>query len=128
MDLGLSGRVAIVAAASKGLGRAVAEELAREGAHVAICARTAGALEETAAEIQKATGREVFQRALDVTDSRADSGVVAGVENRVGRVDICVTNSRGPPANLFNNNPPQARRSAVDQRLMSTTYFATEVV
>src|SRR5260370_36823806 len=101
MDLGLSGRVAIVAAASKGLGRAVAEELAREGAHVAICARTAGALEETAAQIQKATGREVFQRALDVTDSKAVSGFVSDVGNRVCRDAISVSNSGRPPANLF---------------------------
>jgi len=70
MDLGLSGRVAIVAAASKGLGRAVAEESRAKGRMWRICARTAGALEETAAQIQKATGREVFQRALDVTIPR----------------------------------------------------------
>ena len=49
MELGLRGRVAIVAAASKGLGRAVAEELAREGAEIAICARTAGDCEKAAA-------------------------------------------------------------------------------
>lgn len=71
MDLGLTGRVAIIAAASKGLGRAVAEELAREGAHVAICARTASTLAETAAQIQKTAGCEVFPQALDVTDSAA---------------------------------------------------------
>ena len=59
MDLGLTGRVAIVAAASKGLGRAVAEELAREGAHVAICARTPSTLAETAAHIAP-TARRVL--------------------------------------------------------------------
>jgi 3-oxoacyl-[acyl-carrier protein] reductase len=128
MDLGLTGRVAIVGAASKGLGRAVAEELAREGAHVAICARTAGALEETAAQIQKATGREVLHRALDVTDYKSVSGFVAAVEARFGRIDICVTNSGGPPSNLFKNTPPEAWRSAVDQLLMSTIYFAKEVL
>jgi 3-oxoacyl-[acyl-carrier protein] reductase len=128
MELGLTGRVAIVAAASKGLGRAVAEELAREGAHVAICARTAGALEETAAQIQKTTGGEVLHRALDVTDSKAVSDFVAAVETRFGRIDICVTNSGGPPSNLFKNTPPEAWRSAVDQLLMSTIYFAKEVL
>ena len=66
MDLGLRGRVAIVAAASKGLGRAVAEELAREGAEIAICARTAADLEVAAAQIQAAAGREVFWQAVDV--------------------------------------------------------------
>ncbi len=68
LDLGLHGRVAIIAAASKGLGRAVAEELAREGASVAICARTASELEQAAAQIQASTGREVFHQAVDVTN------------------------------------------------------------
>src|SRR2546422_136848 len=123
MDLGLTGRVAIVAAASKGLGRAVAEELASEGAHVAICARTASTLEETAGQSQKATGREVFHRALDVTDSKAITDFVAAVETRFGRLDICVTNSGGPPSNLFKNTPPEAWRAALDQLLMSTINF-----
>jgi 3-oxoacyl-[acyl-carrier protein] reductase len=128
MDLGLTGRMAIVAAASKGLGRAVAEELAREGAHIAICARTASTLEETAAQIQKNTGQGVFQRAVDVTDSKAVTDFVAEVETLFGRIDICVTNSGGPPSNLFKNTPPEAWRSAVDQLLMSTIYFAKEVL
>jgi 3-oxoacyl-[acyl-carrier protein] reductase len=128
MDLGLRGRVAIVAAASKGLGRAVAEELAREGAHVAICARTASTLAETAAHIQKTTGREVLQQALDVTDLEAVTAFVAAVDARFGRVDICVTNSGGPPSNLFKNTPPEAWRAALDQLLMSTIYFAKETL
>ncbi len=128
MDLGLTGRVAVVAAASKGLGRAVAEELAREGAHVAICARMASTLEETAAQIQKATGREVFYRTLDVADSKAVTSFVAAVETSFGRLDICVTNSGGPPSNLFRNTPPEAWRTALDQLLMSTIYFAKETL
>ena len=63
MDLGLGGRVAIVAAASKGLGRAVAEELAREGAAVAICARTAADLKVAVEGIRSAGAREVFWQA-----------------------------------------------------------------
>jgi len=128
MDLGLTGRVAIVAAASKGLGRAVAEELAREGAHVAICARTASTLEETAAQIEKSTGHGVLHRALDVADSAAVAAFVAEVEARFGRVDICVTNSGGPPSNQFKNTPPEAWRAALDQLLMSTIYFAKETL
>jgi len=61
MDFGLKGRVAIVAAASKGLGRAVAEEMAREGAEVALCARSEANLEQAAQIIRRATGREVPQ-------------------------------------------------------------------
>jgi 3-oxoacyl-[acyl-carrier protein] reductase len=121
-------RVAIVAAASRGLGRAVAEELAREGAHVAICARTASTLAETAAHIQKATGREVFHQALDVTDSAAVAAFVAAVETRFGRIDICVTNSGGPPSNVFKNTKPEDWRAALDQLLMSTIFFARETL
>ncbi len=128
IDLGLKGRVAIVAAASKGLGRAVAEELASEGAHVAICARTARTLEDTAASIEKSTGREVLHRALDVTDSKAVTDFVATAETRFGHIDICVTNSGGPPSNLFRNTPPEAWRAALDQLLMSTIYFAKETL
>jgi 3-oxoacyl-[acyl-carrier protein] reductase len=128
MDLGLTGRVAIIAAASKGLGPAVAGELAREGVQVAICARTASTLAETAAQIQESTGREVFYQPLEVTDSKAVTGFVAAVENRFGLLDICVTNFGGPPSNLFKNTPPEAWRAALDQLLMSTIYFAKETL
>ena len=93
MDLGLKGRVAIVAAASKGLGRAVAEEFAKEGCHVAICARTADELKRSAAEIERATGAQIFQQALDVTSFESVSSFVVAVERKFGRIDICVTNS-----------------------------------
>jgi 3-oxoacyl-[acyl-carrier protein] reductase len=128
MDLGLLGRVAIVAAASKGLGRAVAEELAREGASIAICARTASDLENAASSIQEATGRQVFYQALDVTDPAAITRFVAAVENRFGRVDICITNSGGPPSKLFKDTNPEDWRAATDLLLMSTVSFAREVL
>jgi 3-oxoacyl-[acyl-carrier protein] reductase len=128
MDLGLTGRVAIVAAASKGLGRAVAEELAREGAHVALCARTAATLAETATQIQKSTGREVFHQAFDVSDSAAVAAFVSAVEARFGHIDICVTNSGGPPSNSFKNTKAEDWHAAVDQLLMSTVFFARETL
>ena len=142
MDLGLTGRVAIVAAASKGLGRAVAEELAREGAQVAICARTAATLKEAARDIERITGgktagkkirgREafhpVFYQALDVTDSEAVAAFVAEVEKHFGRIDICVTNSGGPPSNSFKSTKPEDWRAALDQLLMSTIFFAKETL
>lgn len=128
MDLGLQGRVAIVAAASKGLGRAVAEELAREGARVAICARTTSELELAAAQIQKSTGREVFQQAVDVTNPDAVSHFVADVEERFGSIDICVTNSGGPPSKLFVDTKLEDWRAAVDLLLMSAVFFAKETL
>jgi 3-oxoacyl-[acyl-carrier protein] reductase len=128
MDLGLRGRVAIVAAASKGLGRAVAEELAREGADVAICSRDAVNLERTAREIEAGTKARVLWRALDVAQESAVSAFVAETEKQFGRVDICVTNSGGPPSHTFAETRPEEWRSAVEQLLMSTVSFARETL
>jgi NAD(P)-dependent dehydrogenase (short-subunit alcohol dehydrogenase family) len=100
LDLGLLGRIAIVTAASKGLSRALAEELAREGACVAICARTDSALEQAAADIHKSIGREVFHQAVDVRNHAAAFHFVASVESRFSRIDICITNSGGPPSKM----------------------------
>jgi 3-oxoacyl-[acyl-carrier protein] reductase len=128
MDLGLSGRVAIVAAASSGLGFAVAQELAREGADVAICARHAANLQSAAAAIQRAGGREVFFKSVDVTDAKAVAEFVAAVETRFGRVDICVTNSGGPPSKLFAETVNEDWRAAIDLLLMSAVFFARETL
>jgi 3-oxoacyl-[acyl-carrier protein] reductase len=128
MDLGLNNKVAIVAAASQGLGRAVALELTRQGAQVAICARNPKALQEASEAIQKATGHEVFWRALDVTDYAAVQKFVAEVEDQFRRVDICVTNAGGPPAKKFMDISIDDWRAAVDLTLMSTVYFAREVL
>src|SRR5579863_4401832 len=128
MDLGLKGRVAIVAAASKGLGRAVAEEFAKEGCQVAICARTASEVEKTAREMEKAFGGNVFSRAMDVTREDAVRAFVADVEKKFGRVDICVTNAGGPPSKKFLNITIEEWRTAVDLTLMSAVYFAREAL
>src|SRR5438128_11844459 len=120
MDLGLAGRVAIVAAASKGLRRAVAEELAREGARVSICARTASALKEAAAHIQKTTGGEVFHRALDVIESGVVTTFVAAGDARFSRIDVCVSNSCGPSSNMARITTSEAWR-ADDGRVMRSS-------
>ncbi len=128
MDLGLKGRVAIVAAASKGLGRAVATELAREGARVAICARSAANLEAAAGRIKQEAGQEVFWEALDVTDAARVQKFVAAVEQRYGRLDICVTNAGGPPAKTFLEISLDEWRAAVELTLLSAVYFAREAL
>jgi 3-oxoacyl-[acyl-carrier protein] reductase len=95
---------------------------------VAICAGTASTLEEAAAHIHKTTGHKVFHKAMDVTDSTAVAAFDAAVEARFGRVDICVTNSGGPPSNMFKNTKPEDWRSAFDQLLMSNISFAKETL
>jgi 3-oxoacyl-[acyl-carrier protein] reductase len=94
VNLGLEGKVALVCGASRGLGRAVAEELAAEGASVAICSRDRGAIEATAGEI----GPDVLGLAADLAVTGEPTRVVEATIARFGRLDILVTNTGGPPA------------------------------
>ncbi|MGH9283689.1 MAG: SDR family NAD(P)-dependent oxidoreductase, partial [Acidimicrobiales bacterium] len=96
MDLGLKGRVALVTASSKGLGRATATALVAEGAKVAICARGREALAATTAEMQ-AAGAEVLAMAEDVTDPAVPAGLVEATVAHFGGLDILVANAGGPP-------------------------------
>jgi 3-oxoacyl-[acyl-carrier protein] reductase len=93
MDLGIGGKVALVTGASQGIGRAIAAELAREGARVAISSRSREKIDAAAAEIG-ATGF-----VLDSADLDAIDGAVAEVEGALGPVDILVCNTGGPPGN-----------------------------
>jgi 3-oxoacyl-[acyl-carrier protein] reductase len=92
MDLGIDGKVALVTGASQGIGRAIAAELAREGARVAISSRSREKIDAAAAEIG-ATGF-----VLDSADLDAIPGVVEDVEGALGPIDILVCNTGGPPA------------------------------
>ncbi|MEJ2009596.1 MAG: SDR family oxidoreductase [Acidobacteriota bacterium] len=128
MDLGLKGRVAIVAASSQGLGKAVAQGLAREGAKLAICARTESTLKSTAEEIRHETGAEVLARVLDVTVYEQVRHFVAETNDHFGRVDVCVTNAGGPPAKPFSETTVEDWQAGVNLNLMSTLYFVREVL
>lgn len=97
MDLGLKDKVAIVGGASQGLGRACAEVLAAEGAKVVICSRTLSKLEQTAREIQEATGSEVLPIAGDLDKNETIVELIKKTKEHFGRVDILVNNSGGPP-------------------------------
>jgi 3-oxoacyl-[acyl-carrier protein] reductase len=128
MDLGLKDRVAIVAASSTGLGKAAALGLAREGAKLALCARTVQTLDETAAEIRAETGVEVFARATDVTSAAEVHAFVAAAHERFGRIDICVANSGGPPSKSFAETSIEDWRRSADLNLMSTVHLAKETL
>ncbi len=128
MDLGLKDRVAIVAASSQGLGKAVAQGLAREGAKLAICARTESTLRQTAEQIRKETGVEVLARTVDVTAYEQVRRFVGETNDRFGRVDICVTNAGGPPAKPFSDTTVEDWQAGVNLNLMSTLYFMREVL
>src|SRR5215831_13664571 len=124
MDLGLKDRVAIVAASSQGLGKAVALGLAREGAKLAMCARTESTLEAAADEIRRETGAEILTRAFDVTVHEDVRHFVADTSAHFGRLDICVANAGGPPTKSFADTTLDDWVSASDLNLLSTVCFA----
>lgn len=128
MDSGLQNRVAIVAASSQGIGKATAEALAAEGCHVAMCARNACALENVADKIREQYNSDVFTHAFDVTDASAVKQFVTSVVQKFGSADICVTNAGGPPAKGFLAASIEDWKKALDANLLSTIYFAREVI
>ena len=119
MNLGLDGKVALVTAASKGLGKAVALRLAQEGARIAICARGKEQLEKTAAEIRKETGRQVVPIEADVSDPQAANILVERTVERLGRLDVLITNAGGPPPGQFLDLTPEDWEIGTRLTLMS---------
>jgi 3-oxoacyl-[acyl-carrier protein] reductase len=119
MDLGLKNKVALVAAGSRGLGKAVAEELAVEGASLVLCARDSRTLDETAAAIAKSSNVPVVAVPADVTVKDDIKRVVdTGIE-RFGRIDILVTNAGGPPAGRFDQLTHEQWEAALRLTLFS---------
>jgi 3-oxoacyl-[acyl-carrier protein] reductase len=119
MNLGLTHKVALVAASSRGLGRAVAEELAAEGSHLVICSRREDAIRSAAAAIAENHNVDVIPITADLTlNGEAERVARAGIEH-FGRVDVLVTNAGGPPAGPFETHDQQAWRNAVALNLES---------
>ncbi len=128
METGLKNRVAIVAASSKGIGRATAEALAAEGCRLAICARNREALNAVAEIIRRQHQTEVLAEAFDVTDADAARDFVNATVQKFGSADICVTNAGGPPAKGFLATTVDEWKRAVDVNFMTTVYFAHQVI
>jgi 3-oxoacyl-[acyl-carrier protein] reductase len=128
MDLGLKGRGVIVAASSQGIGLATAEAFAREGAQVAMCARTEKTLADAADKVRHETGAEIFAQALDVTNAEAVSRFVEQVAKQFGRVDVCIANAGGPPAKNFLSITPDEWRKAIDMNFMSVVHLSKAVI
>jgi 3-oxoacyl-[acyl-carrier protein] reductase len=128
VELGLRGKVALVAASSRGLGRAVAGELAREGAHLVLCARGEETLMQARAALEDATGVRVVALPTDLTDPEAVRALVERGEREFGRIDVLVTNSGGPPAGPFESHSPEAWRRAVQLNLESVLNLVRAVL
>ncbi len=121
MDLGLKGKVAIVAASSKGLGRAVAATLAREGALVTINGREADTLKATGDAIRAETGADLMEIVGDMRNPEDIQRLVEETVAKRGGLDIMICNAGGPPAGTFESFPDdQAWLDAVNLNLMST--------
>ena len=128
MDLELKNKVAIVAAASRGIGLACARELAREGARVFLCSRKAEHASQAAQKIHQETGSDVAGIACDVTSNADVEAFVNLVSERAGRIDICVTNAGGPPAKTFAETDLDVFRQAFELNALSAIRFAKLVL
>src|SRR5437899_12037989 len=124
MDLGLRGQTALVAAASRGLGKAVAKLFVEEGARVAICSRRKEAVAAAAADI----GGEVLPVQADVSKAEDADRCVRAAAAKFGRIDILVNNAGGPPAGPFVEITDEQWWAGIGLNLMSTVRLSRAVI
>jgi len=128
MDLGLASKVAIVTGGSKGIGKATAVELAREGASVVICARGAEALAEAEDEIRAVSPGEVLAIPADVTSPADTRSVVETTIARFGRLDILVNNAGTAMSGPFEATTDETWTADIDLKVMGAVRFSREAV
>jgi len=128
MDLGLKGKVAFVAAASKGMGKACALGLAAEGARVLMCARGEAALKDAAAEVKQKTGAEVLAVPADLSRAEDCARAVARAREAWGGVDVLVGNVGGPPPGPFEKMTDAQWIQAFEQVHLSTVRLIRDVL
>jgi 3-oxoacyl-[acyl-carrier protein] reductase len=124
MDLGLAGRKAIVCASSRGLGRACAMSLAREGTAVVVNGRDEGRLRATAAEIRAATGSSVVEVVADVSTAAGRGALLAACPEP----DVLVTNNGGPPPVAFTDSTERQWREALEANLLGPVFLIQAVL
>lgn len=128
MDLGIKDRVALVAAASRGLGKAIALRLSQEGANVVICARNEDRLLKSRDEIADATGENVKGIKADVTDRRQVNDLVKQATDEFGKIEILVCNAGGPPSGMADEFSADDYQQAVELNLLSTINLCYEAM
>ena len=128
MDLGIKNRIVLVAASSRGLGKAIAFQLSREGSKVMICARNKERLFKTREEINAETGGVVRAFIADVRDNNQVRRMVKQVVNEFGTVEILVCNAGGPPAGLADEFTVADYQEALELNLLSTVNLCYEVI
>lgn len=128
MNLRIKNKIALVTAASKGLGKAVATQLALEGVNVVICSRNLKSLQKAKSEITNKTNMDVSIISCDVTDETQVQQMIDSINDKFGVIDILVTNAGGPPAGSFSDFDIEDYRKAVELNLLSTISLCQKVV
>jgi 3-oxoacyl-[acyl-carrier protein] reductase len=128
MDLKLTNKVAIVLAASKGLGKAIVTTLSAEGAKVIIGSRDADELNKTAQQIEQSTGNEVIAIPVDVADAKQLSTFIDKAAAVYGHIDILLNNAGGPPFDKFENFDDEQWQKAFDLNLLSFARTSKQVL
>jgi len=128
MNLHLNNKVAVVLAASKGLGKAIATSLSAEGAKVIIGSRNETELKKTAEEIFKITGNEVMAISVDVINADQVDHLIQTAAAKFGKIDILVNNSGGPPFNKFENFSDEDWEQAFELTLKSFARLSRSVL
>lgn len=128
MDLELKDRIALVTGASRGIGKAIAAALAAEGCHLAICARSADALEAAAAEFEALGSGRVFARSVDVTDAEAATRFVDDAARELGGLDIVVNNVGGSRHKPFEETTDDDWRYVLELNLLSGVRIARQAI
>ncbi len=128
MEFGIKGKVVLVTASSKGIGRAVAESFAAEGCSVAVCARNKEELINTASEIKKKYGAEPVWCVCDLNQLKDIETTVESVNKNFGRIDILVNNCGGPEPGYFQQLGDKSWQSAFEQVLLSAVRFCNLTV
>ena len=128
LELGLSGKIAIVTGASEGLGRACAERFARSGARVAMCARRKDVLERAAGAIRAATGADLLALPTDVARAAEVEAFVKATVDRFGGVDILVNNAGTSAAAGFEQVDDATWQADIDVKLMAAVRFCRLVI
>jgi len=120
MDLGITGKVALLTGASSGIGYACAEALAAEGVRVAICSRRRDAIEMAATDIAAKTGGDVTAFVADLSRAEDIDRLLSEVTERLGTIDILLANSGGPPRGGFDVLSDEMWQEGFDVTMMST--------
>jgi len=127
MDLGLKGKVALVTAASKGIGKAIAISLAAEGCEISICSRTKEDLLSCVADIKRLYGIDACWNVCDLNKLQDIESTVASTNKQLGKIDILVNNCGGPVAGTLKDLKEENWQSAYEQVLLSVVRFCNFV-